>query len=175
MTIINKSIITFLLLSFFTLSNCIKYKPVSARDNPTNALERAKRNVKEGRGASVQGLFGGAKGTTYQFSTSNPMWRATLDTLDFIPFTTVDYSGGMIITDWYNNSVNKNEHIKITVRFLSNEILTNSLKINVYKRNCLKQNNCSTVKITQSKIEEELTRSIMKTAVLLEKKIKAKK
>lgn len=175
MTIINKSIITFLLLSFFMLSNCIKYKPVAARDNPTNALERAKRNVAEGRGVSVNSLLNRDKGTNYQFSTSNPMWRATLDTLDFIPISTVDYSGGMIITDWYNNGADKKEDIKITVRFLSNEIQSNSLKITVHKRNCLKQNSCSTEKINQSRIEEELTKSIMKTAVLLEKKIKAKK
>ena len=171
MTIINKSIITFLILSFFVLSNCGIWKPVDVKDSPTNALERARKNVNEGRGISVKGLINGRKGeTSYQFSTSNPMWRATLETLDFIPFSTVDYSGGLIITDWYSNNVDKNEDIKITVRFLSNEIQSNSLKIIVHKRNCKNNNNCVTEKVTRSKIEEELTRSIMKTAVILEKK-----
>ncbi len=31
------------------------------------------------------------------------LWRASLEILDFIPLTTVDYSGGIIITDWYND------------------------------------------------------------------------
>ena len=76
---------------------------------PVNAKERARNNVNEGRGVSLKGAFSNArKSTNYEFSTSNPMWRATLDTLDFIPISTVDYSGGMIITDWYNNNQNSN-------------------------------------------------------------------
>ena len=57
--------------------------------------------------------------TNYEFSTSNPMWRASLETLDFLPLTTVDYSGGMIITDWYSDNNSQSESIKISVRFLS--------------------------------------------------------
>ena len=128
MYIYNKSLVICLLLSIFLLSNCIKYKPVSSRENPTNALERAKKNVDEGRGVSVKGLLGGRRGTNFEFSSSNPMWRATLDTLDFIPFSTVDYSGGLVITDWYSDGTAKNESIKITVRFLSNETRSDSLK-----------------------------------------------
>ena len=64
------------------------------------------------------------------------MWRASLETLDFLPLTTVDYSGGMIITDWYSENNNNNESIKITVRFLSNEIRSDSLKLIVHKKNC---------------------------------------
>ena len=64
------------------------------------------KQLNEGRGISLEGLVGGRRGTNYEFSTSNPMWRASLETLDFLPLTTVDYSGGIIITDWYydNNS-----------------------------------------------------------------------
>ena len=47
-------------------------------------------------------MIGVGSKTTYEFSTSNPMWRASLEVLDFIPLSTVDYSGGMIITDWYS-------------------------------------------------------------------------
>jgi hypothetical protein len=174
MYIYNKSLVICLLLSIFLLSNCIKYKPVSSRENPTNALERAKKNVDEGRGVSVKGLLGGRRGTNFEFSSSNPMWRATLDTLDFIPFSTVDYSGGLVITDWYSDGTDKNESIKITVRFLSNEIQTNSLKITVHKKKCINQNNCST-KVIDSKIKEELTKTILKTAAILQKEYKAKK
>ena len=60
---------------------------------------------------SLRNLRGGGN-TTYQFSSSNPMWRASLEILDFLPLTTVDYSGGIIITDWYGEE-NENDAIKI--------------------------------------------------------------
>ena len=50
------------------------------------------------------------------------MWRASLETLDFIPLSTVDYSSEMIITDWYNDNNSIDESLKISVRFMSNEI-----------------------------------------------------
>ena len=96
------------------------------------------------------------------------MWRATLDIIDFIPLTTVDYSGGLIISDWYNDGKNQNEAIKISVRFMSNEIRSDSLKIQVFKKNCSAQNNCATNLITSS-ISEELIRSILAKAVELDK------
>ncbi len=102
------------------------------------------------------------------------MWRATLETLDFLPLSNVDYSGGMIITDWYNDSKTKNDSIKITVRFLSNEIQSNSLKIIIHKKECTANNNC-TVKKIESKIEEELTRTILSKAAFIKKEIKNKK
>ena len=164
------SLIFYLLLT----TSCGLYKSTAGKNIPTNAQERAKQNVKEGRGISVGGLIKGGRSTNYEFSTSNPMWRATLDTLDFIPFSTVDYSGGLVITDWYSDGADQNQSIKITVRFLSNMIQSNSLKITVHQRTCLNQNTCTT-KIVQSKIEEELQKSIIRTAAILEKKSKAKK
>ena len=98
---------------------------------PDTAKERARKNIEEGRGVSVGGLVKGRMGsTTYEFSTSNPMWRASLETLDFLPLTTVDYSGGVIITDWY--SENQNEAIKVTIRFLSNEIRSYGINIKIF-------------------------------------------
>ena len=114
------------------------------------------------------------KGGNYEFSTSNPMWRASLEVLDFLPLSNVDYSGGVIITDWYNDANSVNDSVKITIRFLSNEIKTNSLKIIVHKKSCDNKQNCS-VKQIQSKIEEELVASILRNASLLEKAQKAKK
>ena len=64
------------------------------------------------------------------------MWRASLETLDFLPFTTVDYSGGVIITDWYSDQ-DSNESIKITIRFLSNDIRADSLQVSI-KENAIK-------------------------------------
>ena len=105
------------------LSSCIKFKKVDTRKTPINAQERAKLNVKEGRGLSLKNMVGNKRGNTnFEFSTSNPMWRASLETLDFLPLVTVDYSGGIIITDWYSDQQNSNDAIKITLRFLSNEV-----------------------------------------------------
>jgi hypothetical protein len=116
---------------------------------------------------SVGNMIKGRRSTNYEFSTSNPMWRATLDTLDFIPFSTVDYSGGLIITDWYGDNNKINQSLKITVRFLSNEIQSNSLKITVHQKKCSTQNNCAT-KVIKSKIEEELKQTILTSAAILD-------
>ena len=102
------------------------------------------------------------------------MWRASLEVLDFIPLTTVDYSGGMIITDWYSEGLNSNnESLKITVRFLSNEIRSDSLKIIVHKKNCKTDLNCKISLLSQtSNIKSELHSVILKKAALLDKKSK---
>ena len=159
----------FVIICMITLfHSCGIIKPVDARKVPQNALERAKKNVEEGRGVSLKNLTGGGK-TSYEFSTSNPMWRATLETIDFLPLTNVDYSGGIISSDWYNND-GGSEYLKITIRFLSNEVLTSSLKIIVHKKKCeSSNNNCSINLVNNSKIEDELAKTILKKAALLEK------
>ena len=94
-----------LLIILIFLVSCGGFKKVDARKVPTNAMERARKNVEEGRGASIGSVLNRRGSTNYEFSTSNPMWRASLEILDFLPMTTVDYSGGMIITDWYTLSL----------------------------------------------------------------------
>ena len=170
---------TLLILPVLTLSCSVpdfaKPKAVN-KDVPVNAKERARKNVTEGKGVSLKGMMGGSKSTNYEFSTSNPMWRASLETLDFIPLTTVDYSGGMIITDWYSdNSANSNESLKITVRFLSNEIRSDSLKIVVHKKNCKISIDCNIALLpNSSKLNTELLSVILRKASLLEKESKQK-
>ena len=148
------------------------HKPVDLRETPLDPDERARRNISEGRGISLKGL--GNKNTTYEFSTSNPLWRASLETIDFIPLTTVDYSGGIIITDWYSDDSNPNEAIKITLRFLSNEIQSNSLKIIIHNKNCGPSESCS-IKEIESNIKFELQKTILSKAAQLVKKPKEEK
>ena len=166
-----------LILSFFVFifafTSCGS-KFGDARKTPTNALERARKNVEEGRGASIGGMLGNRGGTNYEFSSSNPMWRATLETLDFLPLSTVDYSGGTVITDWYSEN-NSNESIKITVRFLSNEVRSDNLKIIVHKKKCSAPSNCTTSLLKGNKIESELISTIVQKAALLERADKKKK
>ena len=165
--------ITVVLVSLLLLNECGIYRKVDSREVPVQGKDRALKNIKEGRGISLKNIGKGGK-TTYQFSSSNPMWRATLEILDFIPLTTVDYSGGVIISDWYSDRSSQNEAIKISVRFLSNEIQSNSLSIIVHRKLCSTATKCIVKKIS-SKIEEELKISIIKKAALLEKESKDKK
>ena len=149
------------------------HKPVDLRKEPLDPDARARRNIEEGRGISLGNL--GSSKTTYEFSTSNPMWRASLETLDFIPLTTVDYSGGMIITDWYSDSSNNRESLKISVRFLSNEIRSDSLKIVVHKKNCQVSDSCAVSLLpNNSKLNTELLSVILRKASLLQKDSKKK-
>ena len=163
-----KIIVYFFLIS--SLLSCGIYKPVDTRKVPVSGPERAKKNVAEGRGVSL-GKAIGRGSTNYEFSTSNPMWRASLDILDFLPLSTVDYSGGVIISDWYTDDSNENQALKITIRFLSNTIQTNSLKVTVNKKKCSINQSCK-VEVFQSRIQEELVASILKKASILQKQKK---
>ena len=154
-------------LSFFT--SCGIYQPSDARKVPANAKEKVKKNLEEGRGVVLADVFGGRKGgTTYQFASSNPMWRASLEILDFLPLSNVDYSGGIISTDWYNEGTAADESIKITIRFLTNEVRADGLKIMIHKRRCSTINKCSVKKIA-STLENELRVAILKKAIIFEK------
>ena len=141
---------------------------------PVNADDRARKNIEEGRGISLKGAIDKNKKTTFQFSSSNPLWRASLETIDFMPLATVDYSGGIIITDWYTDTSNPKEAIKITLRFLSNEIQSNSIKVIVHNKKCSPTQNC-TVSEIDSNIKFELQKSILSKASLLEKQSKKSK
>jgi len=175
MRITTLKIITIILISTFLTSCNGFFKYSDARKNPTHGEARAKKNVKEGKGISLGKAIKGGRGTNYEFSTSNPMWRASLETLDFLPLTTVDYSGGVIISDWYSSGNDGGkESIKISIRFLSNEIRTENLKIIIHKKTCSSNLNCRTKLLSNSKIKEELHAAIIKKAALLEKESKKK-
>ena len=157
-------LVSLLLLTF--LNTCGIYKPVDARKVSPNADERVRKNLEEGRGFT---LMGGNKkgGTNYQFASSNPMWRATLEILDFLPLANVDYSGGIITTDWYNEGTASDESIKITIRFLTNEVRADGLKIIVHKKKCNIQQKCVVKKIS-SALENELQVAILRKAAVFE-------
>lgn len=163
------------ILSFFLVSCGIMKFDKDAK--PMSGPEAARKNIEEGRGVSIgKAVKGIGKGTTYEFSTANPMWRASLETLDFLPLTTVDYSGGIIITDWYyDDTASSEESIKISVRFLSNDISSENLKVTVHQRICKNSVNCKIDLLESSSIKEELHRTILRKASLIEKDQKNKK
>ena len=150
------------------LNQCGIYKKTDARKVPTNAQERVKKNLEEGKRIKFGNL--GNKGPgEFEFATSNEMWRATVDILDFMPLANVDYGGGVIITDWYNADDKNNESIKIMVQFLSNEIRADGLKVTVYNKVCNTNNlaNCSTKVDTANDIGQELKLAILRKAAEL--------
>ena len=156
------------IIIFTLLNSCGIYQPSDARKVSPNSKERVKKNLEEGKGLSLKGMMGGKGSTNYQFASSNPMWRATLEILDFLPLANVDYSGGIITTDWYNEGTTSDESIKITVRFLTNEIRSDGIRIIVHKKRCNVQQNCTVKKIT-SVLEQELQVAILKKTILFEK------
>ncbi len=169
--------IKFIILTLICVSllSCMKFEKVDQRERPDGAKAKARKNIEEGKGVSIAGMMNRKGKTNYEFSTSNPMWRASLETLDFLPLTTVDYSGGMIITDWYSDDNSQSESIKISVRFLSNEIRSESLKIIVHKKICSTVQNCKVTSMTNSQIREKLHSTILRKAALLNKDTKNKK
>ena len=169
-------LIATLITILLALTACGGYEKVDQRTRPDGAQAKARKNIEEGRGASIGGITRGiGRGTTYEFSSSNPMWRASLETLDFLPLTTVDYSGGVIITDWYSDNNSSKESIKISLRFLSNDIRSESLKVIVHQKICSANLNCRVVLLSNTKIKEELHTTILRKAALLEKESKNKK
>ena len=169
-----KSLLIYLFIVLLLLTSCKNRKFGSFEDQPVNSQERARKNIEEGKGAGLNQLFRN-RGTNFEFSSSNPMWRASLEILDFLPLTTVDYSGGVIVSDWYSDDSKSNEAIKISVRFLSNEVRSDSLKIIVHKKRCSTSQNCKTTLQQNSKIISELRSSILLKATSLEKDKKDKK
>tara|TARA_B100001173_G_scaffold174252_1_gene150390 strand:- start:2521 stop:3111 length:591 start_codon:yes stop_codon:yes gene_type:complete len=167
----------FKILVFFTfliiLSSCeaLKYKKTDAGEVPVNAKDRVAKNIEEGRGFR---LFGNEKkGGTFDFASSNELWRATLDTIDFMPLVSANYSGGIIITDWYNDGKSAGQSVKISVRFLTNEVRADALDVKVFTKNCETSIDC---KVSENKgtLVKELKRSILKKAAIYEKEYKSK-
>ena len=155
------SIFAVYFLVFQTLVSCGLYRPVDATKYPPQPELRVKKNIEEGRGIKIF-KSGENSGGKFEFANANPLWRASLDTLDFMPLLSVDYGGGVIITDWYGEE-NENDAIKISIQFLSNEIRSDALNIKVFKKKCSNLSNCKVVQ-SQSNINQELRIAILKKA-----------
>ena len=150
------------LFIFQALVSCGIYKPVDAKKYPPQPDLRVKNNIEEGRGFRLMTGFGKDKNGKFEFANANPLWRASLDIIDFMPLLSVDYGGGIIITDWYGEE-NENDQIKITIQFLSNEVRSDALNIKVFKKNCISLSNCKVIQ-SKSDINQELRVAILKRA-----------
>ena len=163
----------FLIILFFIifcLNSCGIYQPSDARKVSPNADERVKQNIESGKGFRLSSL--GNQGGTFLFASSNPMWRASMEKLSFAPLSVVDYSGGIIITDWFSD--NTEDEIKIAVRFLSNEIRADGIEVIIHKKKCQSFNDCEITEVKNS-TNNEIRLAILKKAAEIEKKDIAQK
>ncbi len=166
------SVITLFLLSLASIVvSCGPLKPkyTDLRKVPGNPKDKREKNIKEGKGFRAMGMLEKKGSGSFDFASSNEMWRATLDLLDFTPLSNVDYSGGIIITDWFSESSDQ-DPIKISVRFLSNEVRADGLNVIIYKKICKKneKNNCKTIKDSTT-LGQEIKLAILKKAAIIKK------
>jgi hypothetical protein len=166
-----KKLIVFFIVFPLLLISCkgpdgkFKLPGGDARKNPYDERERVKKNLAEGKGFRLNKAIGDlGKGGTFEFASSNELWRASLDVIDFMPLSSVNYSGGIIITDWYSDNNNPNESIKISIRFLTNEVRSDALIVKIFNRKCI--NNLMNCKFTETDgiMVNELKKEILKKA-----------
>jgi len=168
-----KKYFIYLILLLLTFSGCSNniFRRADVKDTPINVNDRVKKNIEEGRG--IRFGKGSSKGGTFDFASSNELWRASMDVLDFVPFSNASYSGGILITEWFDgNSNDKNEKrdLKITVRFLTNEIRSDALDISIHERKCQSNGTTCNVNKIKSELEPQIGLAILKRAAILEKK-----
>ena len=163
--------IVLLILSLALLNSCqaLKYKKVSAKDYPPDPKLRIKKNMEEGRGFRLMDTIDRSGGSgKFDFASSNPLWRAALDTISFMPLMSANYSGGIIITDWYSDGKNAGESIKISIRFLTNEIRSDALDVKVFIKKCKNLENCLVTE-TKGVLISELKKKILYQASIYKK------
>tara|TARA_B100001741_G_scaffold152459_1_gene125967 strand:+ start:198 stop:764 length:567 start_codon:yes stop_codon:yes gene_type:complete len=171
-----KNIQFIVLLAIFLpfLNSCNGFNQTDAKEFPPDPRERVKKNLEEGRGFTLMGGVKnrGSSSGDFDFASSNELWRASLDTIDFMPLASANYSGGIIITDWYSSGSN-NESIKISIRFLTNEIRSDALDIKVFYKNCAINESCQ-ISEKKGSLVNELNKKILSRAAVYKEETKDK-
>ena len=167
----------FLFIVLFALTSCKTIENLpggDARKFPPDPKERVKKNLEEGRGFRLDdSLKGKGTGGDFVFASANELWRASLDTIDFMPLSSVNYSGGIIITDWYSDGDSLDESVKISIRFLTNEVRADALDIKIFYKKCNQVASCKISQKTGS-LSAELKKQILSKATIYKKQNKDK-
>jgi len=147
------------------LNSCSKIDPATGEKILIEPNPQKKARDFADKGGGIFGDINNKKsGTNFDFASSNILWRATLKSLDFLPLVNADYSGGVVIYDWYSDQSSDQEQIKVSIKFLSNELRSDSLQITVHKKTCEENTNkCKTVKLS-NKLPDEIKEKILLTA-----------
>jgi hypothetical protein len=155
------------ILALIFMQNCSSVDPVTGEKVliEPNPDKRAREFADKGGGIFGNlGKIGANKtGGVVNFESSNVLWKATLKTLDFLPLLNADYTGGVIIYDWYTETINSKEQIKISVRFLNNELRSDSIKVTAHKKICESTDKCLN-SIMDQKFSENIKESIITSA-----------
>ena len=167
-------LLTFILVVFLTSCKNGKLPGGDARKFPDDPKLRVKKNLEEGRGFRLNDAMGNMSGGVFEFASSNALWRASLDVIDFMPLISANYSGGIIITDWYSDNTNSNESLKITIRFLTNEIRSDAIDVKVHNKVCSNDLLKCEIIQTDGVLVTEIKRKILKQAAIYEKEKKDK-
>ena len=158
----SKFIIIF--LSFLVLSNCAEKDKVTGEKILIEPDAKKRAQMEAEKSGGIFGNLGrGNKNVEIEFKNSNVLWRATLKSLDFLPLVNADYAGGIIIYDWYSDNINSKEQIKITVKFLSNELRSDSIEIISHKEICDENNKCS-ISMLKNNLSNEIKDKILSSA-----------
>ena len=178
---IKKPLILILILPFVILSckgpdGKFKLPGGDARKTPADPAKRVQQNIREGKGFRLNDSMKGSRGGgVFEFASSNGLWKASLDVIDFMPLSSVNYSGGIIVTDWYSENNSPNESIKISIRFLTNELRSDALDVKIFNRKCT--NSLVNCKFSESNgdLSNEIKREILKKAAIYKAQIDDKK
>jgi len=156
-----------LLFCIFIL-NCSKTDPVTGEKILIEPDPQKRAREFADKGGGIFGDINNKKSssTSVDFASSNVMWKATLKTLEFLPLSNTDYSGGIIVYDWYSQTNNPREQIKISVRFLSNELKSDSIKVIAHKKICDSADKCSNSTLDE-KFSNTVKENIITSARLL--------
>ena len=176
-----KPLILLLILPFLFLSckgpdGKFKLPGGDARKTPADPAKRVEQNIREGKGFRLNDSMKGSKGGgVFEFASSNGLWKASLDVIDFMPLSSVNYSGGIIVTDWYSENNSPNESIKISIRFLTNELRSDALDVKIFNRKCT--DSLIDCKFSESSgdLSNEIKREILKKAAFYKTQIDEKK
>ena len=177
-----KKILILVLILPFLLFSCkgpdgkFKLPGGDARKNPADPAKRVEQNLREGKGFRINEAIKGSRGSgVFEFASSNGLWKASLDVIDFMPLSSVNYSGGIIVTDWYSENNSPNESIKISIRFLTNELRSDALDVKIFNRKCT--DSLIDCKFSESSgdLSNEIKREILKKAAIYKEQIDEKK
>ena len=104
---------------------------------PKSKEEREVEKVGKLTGEDGIVLFGKRKsrsGATEGINVNSYLWRATLDTVYFMPLISADPFGGTVLTDWYSENSDSNERYKVNIFIIGAELRTDALKVSVFKQ-----------------------------------------